>query len=207
MRVSLRTPRFYLDGLFETGALRREPLEDEAGDDPAADTSEVDGMADEDLEDETVAGGTSDPEDGAAGDVTPAQDGADAADAAAPAAPRPITIEHYRWYPTEVGEQLVADLSPSIRLSALIAEDEQAWPIYREVLEFCRTPRKRTEIEQRLDGMQLLEGLGVLTSFFLDRLEQNGGLVWDAGWVTTPEGDTVLQSRKKDSDWNEEEER
>lgn len=140
MRVALRTPRYYLDALAESGALRREPAREEG-----------------------------DPQEG---DI-PAE-----ADTAATKAAN-MGVAHYRWYVTEVGEHLIADLSPTLRLMDLVARDEQAWPIYREMLGYCEAPRKRTEVEEHLQGKGLMDNRGVFTSFFLDKLEQNGGLVWD----------------------------
>lgn len=158
MNVHLRSPRFYLDELYESGALERIPVSE----DPDADE-----WVDDDSEDEGVEG----------------QDDVSDADAHAYEMPR-----MYEWYVSDVGAQVLRDISPTERLQRLFSEQSDIAEIYQSILDFCIDAKTRQEVESFVHTIDLAKGLDVMTSFFLDQLEKNGGLVWDGGWKTTSEG-------------------
>lgn len=183
MKIHLRSPRFYLDALYACGALDRTPLGQ-----PSADACEdQSGCGNVELSSSRVAASESDADvDGATGNETgerdPLVDGVDENG-------MPI---RFNWYLSVVGSALIDNLSPVTRLQSLLAEDPQAEPIYQSILAYCQKPRSRADVETHLTDAHKLDGFDVFTSFFLDRLEQNGGLVWDEGWVTTQEGEECL---------------
>ncbi len=116
---------------------------------------------------------------------------AHAAGEAVPAAPLGPT--RCIWELTDVGRQIIDDFSPTQRLHALFAEDPACQPVYTDVLDYCRNARTRQDVEGMLEQKKALQGLNAFTSFFLDRLEQNGGLTWSDGWKTTAEGEECLR--------------
>lgn len=202
MSVHLRPPRFYLDALYACGSLDRSPVID--GENPCAEDRAV---GDAKLSSPSgVAGSASDdfpavpPADAMSADAAEAD--ATETDAADGKADPEISAaqqlpQRYEWYLTAVGAQLLDDLAPELRLHDLLAEDPQALPIYTTILNLCVTPQNRQTIETALNDQKLMEDMGVFTSYFLDRLEQNGGLIWDGGWKTTPEGEVCLEQQGK----------
>ena len=68
------------------------------------------------------------------------------------------------------------------------------------LLDFCRTPRKLADINQLLADdpalapSQRTAGQKLHACYFIDRLEEAGGLVWDGSWVTTDAGKRALAS-------------
>ena len=59
---------------------------------------------------------------------------------------------------------------------------------YKRVLELCRTPQSKHAVERALSEEGLLDTKQRQASYFLDKLERAGGLVWYEGWATTPQG-------------------
>jgi hypothetical protein len=94
---------------------------------------------------------------------------------------------------TPIGQRFVEAESPVKKITALFAAELNGQEIFKQVLEFCRTPRSRVEIEDWLDSNPRLEELGVRPAFFVERLEDAGGLEWsDKHWCTTPAGIAIL---------------
>lgn len=185
MKLHLRPPRFYLDVLHSCGSLRRVPVSDGDADAQPDASADIDGVA-SDLPSDAV--------DSAASETPQTEQPADPSDEDVDEAGMP---QHFEWFLTAVGSRLIDDLSPVIRLDNLLNEQKDVEPIYLELLDYCKTPRKRTEIETYLDDRQTMERLGVAASYFLDCLEQNGGLIWEGGWKTTPDGEVCLKQRSK----------
>ena len=93
------------------------------------------------------------------------------------------------WRTTPIGRRFVAVESPAKKIAALFAAELTCQEIFKHVLGFCRTPRSRNEIEDWLDSNPRLEELRVRPTFFIERLEDAGGLEWlDKHWCTTPAG-------------------
>jgi hypothetical protein len=98
---------------------------------------------------------------------------------------------------TPAGIAVCDDLTPAARLEGLFAMQPARTDTYREVLEFCRTPRTRQELEELLDGREILtlDAPGdrpLKPSVFVDKLERSGVLVWRGKWVTSESGKAYL---------------
>jgi hypothetical protein len=99
------------------------------------------------------------------------------------------------WKTTPAGRRFVEAESPTKKTTALFAAEPTGKQIFMQVIEFCRTPRSRAEIEDWLDSNPRLEELRVRPTFFVERLEDAGGLEWrDKHWCATPAGIELLQS-------------
>jgi hypothetical protein len=97
------------------------------------------------------------------------------------------------WQTTQTGKKVAAAQAPEIRLRELIAQTPAYHDIYIQVLQFCETPRTRTEIEKLLQGSPILEHPKVYPSFFIQNLESVGGLEWVGKWRTTEAGKGAAQ--------------
>ena len=101
--------------------------------------------------------------------------------------------EEGKWETTQTGRKIVKDESPEKKIMTLFSAEPACREIYKQVLNFCRTPRTRSDIEDMLDGNPRLEELGVRPIFFVERLENAGGLEWiKKNWCTTQAGMQVL---------------
>ncbi len=128
---------------------------------------------------------------------TATDDGQGQSDAPAPAdgaqgqadAPEPVT---YTYELTKVGKRVMLTLSPNRRLETLYAQNPNRVPAFDFVLEYCTTPRKRDEIEGELKARGFVTDKRMGASYFCDRLERVGGLVWEGAWSTTQEGREFL---------------
>ncbi len=101
--------------------------------------------------------------------------------------------EEGRWQTTPAGRKVAQEESPDKQIMTLFSAEPACREIYIQVLNFCRTPRTRGDIEDLLDGDPRLEELGVRPIFFAERLEAAGGLEWiKRNWCTTQSGMQVL---------------
>lgn len=91
-------------------------------------------------------------------------------------------------------------LAPEHRTLAAIYKVPERRAIFVRLLDFCRTPRKLADINQLLADdpalapSQRTAGQKLHACYFIDRLEEAGGLVWDGSWVTTDAGKRALAS-------------
>jgi len=98
-----------------------------------------------------------------------------------------------RWQTTEAGKKVAAIEAPAKRLLELLAKEPVYHDIYMQVLRFCQTPRARTEIESLLEGNPVMEKPKVYPTFFIQGLEEAGGLEWvERHWQTAEVGKGVL---------------
>lgn len=99
---------------------------------------------------------------------------------------------------TETGVAVVRLLDPVKRVTSYATSRPERAPLYRKLLEFCLVPRTLEEIKGLLDGDPALaptehSGQQALhASYFIDRMNESGGLQWDGGWVTTSAGRSYL---------------
>ncbi|MBM6998694.1 hypothetical protein I3I95_00865 [bacterium] len=204
MKTAVKTPGFFVHELVDGYALAATPVYAE-GEEPrqAAVGERVEPQAADPAD--AVAPQPA-PEAGKASDAAPAgttpaqpaegapqatDEASAAAGAEAPAqpAPKPVT---YTYELTEVGRRVLAALSPSRHLERLYERDEGLDPAFDFVLDYCREPRRRGDLERELGARGFLASKNVSTSFYVDRLERAGGLVWEDGWRTTEEGRDFL---------------
>ena len=91
-------------------------------------------------------------------------------------------------------------LAPEHRTLAAIYKVPERRATFVRLLDFCRTPRKLADINQlfaddpALAPSQRTAGQKLHACYFIDRLEEAGGLVWDGSWVTTDAGKRALAS-------------
>ena len=91
-------------------------------------------------------------------------------------------------------------LAPEHRTLAAIYKVPERRATFVRLLDFCRTPRKLADINQLLADdpalapSQRTAGQKLHACYFIDRLEEAGGLVWDGSWVTTDAGKRALAS-------------
>lgn len=91
-------------------------------------------------------------------------------------------------------------LAPEHRILAAIYKVPERRATFVRLLDFCRTPRKLADINQLLADdpalapSQRTAGQKLHACYFIDRLEEAGGLVWDRSWVTTDAGKRALAS-------------
>ena len=91
-------------------------------------------------------------------------------------------------------------LAPEHRTLAAIYKVPERRATFVRLLDFCRKPRKLAEINQLLADdpalapSQRTAGQKLHACYFIDRLEEAGGLVWDGSWVTTDAGKRALAS-------------
>ena len=91
-------------------------------------------------------------------------------------------------------------LAPEHRTFAAIYKVPERRATFVRLLDFCRTPRKLADINQLLADdpalapSQRTAGQKLHACYFIDRLEEAGGLVWDGSWVTTDAGKRALAS-------------
>ncbi|MDR1421702.1 MAG: hypothetical protein LBI64_02420 [Coriobacteriales bacterium] len=103
---------------------------------------------------------------------------------------------------TKVGKEVLAVFSPQQRLLALLEGNPTRTDTYLEVLEFLTEKHSYNEVDQLLRGRPVLrDGRNVgdsdmQPSVFVDKLASAGGIVFDEGWVVTPEGLSLLKSAR-----------
>ena len=91
-------------------------------------------------------------------------------------------------------------LAPEHRTLAASYQVPERRATFVRLLDFCRTPRKLADINQLLADdpalapSQRTAGQKLHACYFIDRLEEAGGLVWDGSWVTTDAGKRALAS-------------
>ena len=91
-------------------------------------------------------------------------------------------------------------LAPEHRTLAAIYKVPERRATFVRLLDFCRTPHKLADINQLLADdpalapSQRTAGQKLHACYFIDRLEEAGGLVWDGSWVTTDAGKRALAS-------------
>lgn len=101
---------------------------------------------------------------------------------------------------TPVGRAVVTLLNPRRRVASYATSVPERTPVYKKLLAFCETPRTLDEIKSLLDGESALEPSErtawqkLHASYFIDRMDEAGGLAWQNGWVTTEAGKALLTS-------------
>jgi len=107
---------------------------------------------------------------------------------------RVVIEEKERWQTTDAGRKVAETEAPEKKLLELIAKEPAYSEVYTQVLKFCQTPRTRAEIEGLLEGNPVMEEPKVYPTFFIQGLEEVGGLEWvDKKWRTTEPAKGVLE--------------
>lgn len=94
------------------------------------------------------------------------------------------------WQTTQSGRKAVTNESHNnnSRISQLLSLEESYRDIYIKILESCINPKTRAEIEAMLKGEPALENSKVYASYFIDKLENAKGLIWNGKWETSKIG-------------------
>lgn len=101
---------------------------------------------------------------------------------------------------TPQGKAAVSLLSPERRIDAFARKIPGRRNAFVELLEFCKTPRTLGEVNALFENSPYLDPTEqsgrqrLRPAYFLDRMEEAGGLVWDKAWVTTEAGKLFLAS-------------
>lgn len=98
----------------------------------------------------------------------------------------------YAWKITDDGQKVKTREAPENRILDLFVQEPDYIKIYMQVINFCRVPRKRQEIEMDLAEL-LQEKKGVIyPQYFIVNLESIGAIEWvDNHWLTTPAGQSA----------------
>ncbi len=101
---------------------------------------------------------------------------------------------------TPAGRAAVVLLDPERRIAACANAGPARRDAFVRLLEHCREPRSLDSVKRLLDGHPALEptarsgGQRLHAVYFIDRLTEAGGLVWDGSWVITEAGKRFLAS-------------
>lgn len=101
---------------------------------------------------------------------------------------------------TPAGRAAVELLAPERRIAACVNAVPARRDAFAAVLAFCEQPRTLDAVKQLLANHPALEpsartaGQRLHAVYFIDRLSEAGGLVWDHAWVTTDAGKRFLAS-------------
>lgn len=101
---------------------------------------------------------------------------------------------------SETGAAVVELLDPVKRVTSYASSRPDRTPAYRKLLEFCLTPRTLEEIKGLLDEDPVLKSAersgcqGLKASYFIDRMNESGGLQWNGRWLTTDAGQAYLKT-------------
>lgn len=111
-------------------------------------------------------------------------------------------VAQFAYRITEAGRAELEALRPSTRLAQLAELEPTRTPVYRELLAFCATKRTFAEINRRMHELGLFSGQSASAEtptpgVYVDKLAQAGGLVFDAGWLTTEEGRGYLAEEEQ----------
>lgn len=101
---------------------------------------------------------------------------------------------------TPAGRAAVELLAPERRIAARVNAVPERHDTFAAVLAFCQEPRSLDEIKHLLADDPALKpsartaGQPLHAVYFIDRLHEAGGLVWNHAWVTTDAGKRFLAS-------------
>lgn len=102
---------------------------------------------------------------------------------------------------SEYGKATLASFDPTERLTDLLDEKPQRAATYLELLDFLREKRSYGDVDRLLRGNPILmDGIApgnrpMQPSVFIDKLASAGVIVFEQGWVITPEGLSILDDQ------------
>lgn len=99
------------------------------------------------------------------------------------------------WFTTPAGRNVVESDSFSNRLIRLFAQETIYQSIYLQIFQACLSPKSRKEIESMMEHNPILKESNVYPSYFIEKLEEAGGLQWDEKWQITSAGKDFLNER------------
>jgi hypothetical protein len=94
-----------------------------------------------------------------------------------------------RMFRTTIAGKAVFDKENSGNKIATLFMQEPAYvSVYKQILGACVFPKSRAEIETMLRGNPILESPKIYANYFIETLENAGGLEWRDRWQTTRMG-------------------
>jgi len=109
-------------------------------------------------------------------------------------------IEDYAYRITLIGQAVLAEFDPAIRVRALLEEVPERADTYLELLDFLRQRHSYSEVDDLLRGRDILmfgraaDDRPIQPSVFIDKLAAVGGIAWTNGWKITEEGEELLKT-------------
>jgi hypothetical protein len=103
---------------------------------------------------------------------------------------------------TDVGRETLATFDPQQRLVDLLQDVPERSDTYLELLDFLTEKHSYGEVDQLLRGRSVLtsgraqDDRPMQPSVFVDKLAAAGGIIFDKGWVITPEGRALLETAR-----------
>jgi hypothetical protein len=110
---------------------------------------------------------------------------------------------------TDVGREALRAFDPQQRLAALLQDHPDRLDTYLEVLEFLDEKHSYTEIDRLLRNRPVLMSGRALDdrpmqpSVFVDKLASAGGIIYDEGWIITPEGRAMLETARSTNQFHQ----
>lgn len=105
------------------------------------------------------------------------------------------------WLTTPAGRKVTQVEAPADRMARLLAQEPRYRAVYFRVLQACKAPKTRFDLEAMLDAEPVLESPKVYASYFIEALERAGGLEWSGRWRTTQAGKEITgESGAPDAD-------
>lgn len=104
---------------------------------------------------------------------------------------------------TEQGKAAITSFNPEDLLFDLLHDKPQRYTTYITLLEFLQQKRAYIEIDKLLRGNPVLmdgrdpDARPMQPSVFVDKLSSAGAIVFEGGWIITPEGSRFLESAPK----------
>lgn len=112
-------------------------------------------------------------------------------------------VQSLNYRTTSVGNRLVAERAPGVRLESLLEWEPVRRDAYLRLLDYIdQEPRTYPQVESLLKGNPVLQTIidgrleTVQPSVLLDKLERAGVLVWNGAWQTTEEGRRYRESNR-----------
>ena len=89
---------------------------------------------------------------------------------------------------TVAGKAVLDKENSGDKLAELLIHEHNYYGVYMQLLATCVSPKTRVEIEAMLQGDPILESPKVYANYFIETLENAGGLEWRDKWQTTHMG-------------------
>lgn len=96
------------------------------------------------------------------------------------------------WCTTEAGVNAVEKESFQNQMTRLFINEPEYQESFLEILKACLEPKSLSEIESFFNANPKMKETGVFASYFIEKLERAGGLVWDRKWKITSIGKEFL---------------
>jgi hypothetical protein len=97
------------------------------------------------------------------------------------------------WLSTTAAVGLLEEQDAGRDFQLLMQAEPCYLDVYRQIIDYCRSPRTIKEIDQFINGHPLLKEPRRYGGYFIERLEKNGGLEWRGNWVSTDLGISFLE--------------